>query len=506
MEDKTIRDKKVVFVEPRGASSNVFAQSMTIPLLGPVYLATIAQEAGYDVEVLNENILGRQVSSKELESADILCLSCITATSSRGKEIGMQYKAIRRANGFGSRTIIGGIHASTIPEDVIPYFDQVVIGEAEHIILDLLDGKIKDKIVHAPRPENLDEFPVPDFKVIKNWKKMKTHSVMSSRGCPYGCNFCAVTEMFGRKYRAQSPERVIEEIMQFKKGYVFFADDHFAANPARTNRILDLMLEKGFSRPWGAQVRSDVTRNPEFVAKMREAGCERVYIGFESVNDKSLIDMNKHQTVKDIERAVKVFHNNGIAIHGMFMLGNDADTKDVFKNTSDFCHKSDLDSVQYAVLTPLPGTQTYYKLQDEQRLLHYNWEYYDGLHAVFKPRQMTAHELQKGMVKCFAEFYSYTNALKKTVDAFIDSAVLTAKGMYSKIHLPQLPRMPQMPHMPHLPTVKLPSIKLPIIKLPSLQPALLRVGGRQIVNKWLMHNRAYMRYLKSLSHPSPAEE
>lgn len=502
MEHKTIRNKKVVFVEPRGAASNVFAKSMTIPLLGPVYLATIAQRAGYDAVVLNENILRRNISEKELEEADILCLSCITATSTRGKEIAMQYKTIRKANGLDSRTIIGGIHASTIPEDVVPYFDQVVVGEAEHIILDLLAGRFKDKIVYAQRPENLDEFPIPDFNLVQGWKKGFTHSVMSSRGCPYGCNFCAVTEMFGRKYRAQSPERVIDEIMQFKKGYVFFADDHFAANLTRTNRILDLMLEKGFSRPWGAQVRSDVTRNPEFVAKMREAGCERVYIGFESINDKSLLDMNKHQTRQDVERAIKVFHDQGIAIHGMFMLGNDADDKDVFKNTSEFCHKSDLDSVQYAILTPLPGTQTYFKLLNEQRLLHTDWQYYDGLHAVFKPSQMSAHELQHGMIKCFAEFYSYTNAIKKTVDAFLDSALVTAKGMYSKLHLPHLPRMPQMPH---LPTVKLPAIKLPVIKLPSFEPALLRIGGRQIVNKWLMQNKAYMKYLKSLSYHSPSQ-
>jgi radical SAM superfamily enzyme YgiQ (UPF0313 family) len=504
-------DKKIVFVEPRGAPSNVFTKFMSIPLLGPVYLATIVKQAGYDVVVLNENILGRNVTAEELVSADVLCLSCITATSNRGKEIAVQYKAVRKAQGLDSRAIIGGIHASTIPEDVIPYFDQVVIGEAEHIILDLLAGNIKDKVVHAPRPENLDTFPVPDFTLIKNWKNRYTHSVMSSRGCPYGCNFCAVTEMFGRKYRSQSPERVMNEIMQYDRGDIFFADDHFAANLTRTNRILDLMIENDFKRPWSCQVRSDVTRNPEFVSKMRRAGCNTVYIGFESINEKSLIDMNKRQTRQDIERAIKAFHDNGIGIHGMFMLGNDADDRNVFKNTSEFCRKADLDSVQYAVLTPLPGTQTYYKLQGEQRLLHHDWQYYDGLHAVFKPTHMTAHELQKGMITCFAEFYSYTNALKKTFNAFLDAAVISAKGMYSRIRLPRLPPMPQMPHLPsvklpQLPHVKLPSVKLPVIKLPSFKPALLRAGGRQIINKWLLHNREYMKYLKTLSHPSPAND
>ena len=161
--------KKVVFIEPRGAHSNIFAKSMTIPLLGPIYLATIAKKAGFNASVLNENILGRNVSRKELASADILCLSCITANVNRGKRIANEYR-IQRPDG---RVIIGGIHASMLPDDVSPFFDQVVVGEAENIIIDLLSGKINDKIVYAQRPENLDELPIPDFKLVKNWEKIK---------------------------------------------------------------------------------------------------------------------------------------------------------------------------------------------------------------------------------------------------------------------------------------------------------------------------------------------
>jgi hypothetical protein len=100
---------------------------------------------------------------------------------------------------------------------------------------------------------------------------------------------------------------------------------------------------------------------------------------------------------------------------------------------------------------------------------------------------MTAHELQHGMIKCFSEFYSYTNAIKKTVDAFLDSAMISAKGLYSRVRFP------------HLPTVKLPLVKLPIIKFPSFKPALLRAGGKQIVNQWVNHNKEYLTYLKRMS-------
>jgi radical SAM superfamily enzyme YgiQ (UPF0313 family) len=451
--------KKVVFIEPRGAD-NVFSKYMTIPLLGPVNLATIAKNAGYDVSILNENILGRRLRPEELD-CDVLCLSCITATIKRGKEIAAQYKQIN-PNG---RVIIGGIHASMIPDDCKDFFDQVVAGEAEDIILDLLSGKIKSKIVHAKLQRKMDDLPLPNFRLIKNWEKIQTWPVMTSRGCPYDCNFCSVTEMFGRCYRTQSPERVMKEILRYKRGDIFFSDDHFAANISRTNKILDLMIESGFDRPWGAQVRTEVTKNPEFVEKMKEAGCGTVFVGFESINPKSLIDLNKKQTVDDIKRSIKVFHENGINVHGMFMLGSDSDTKDVFRATSDFCHHNNIDTVQYAILTPLPGTRTYFELEKQGRLLHKNWEFYDGLHAVFKPKHMTADELQRGMVDCFSDFYSYANALNDGLNLIANTITASVKKFYTKAHFP------------------------------SIQPPLLKLVGKGILRNWLVNNRQYLAYL-----------
>jgi len=113
---------KVVFVEPRGAHANVFAKFMTMPMLGPLILGTIAEQAGYEVCILNENILGRDIRPEELAHADILCVSCMTATIQRGKVIARQYKDLRSKKGLSARTLVGGIHASMIPEDVVDHF------------------------------------------------------------------------------------------------------------------------------------------------------------------------------------------------------------------------------------------------------------------------------------------------------------------------------------------------------------------------------------------------
>lgn len=178
-------NKKVVFVEPSGAPSNIFAKYMTIPLLGPVYLGTIAKAAGYHVEILNENVLGRPLSADELGDADVLCLSCVTATINRGKEIAAQYREVRAKAGRKSRALVGGIHASMIPDDVKDNFDQVITGKAESIILDLLSGNLTDPLIKGDKLRDLDTLPIPDFSLIREWEKMGVWPVMTSRGCPY---------------------------------------------------------------------------------------------------------------------------------------------------------------------------------------------------------------------------------------------------------------------------------------------------------------------------------
>jgi radical SAM superfamily enzyme YgiQ (UPF0313 family) len=462
---------KVIFVEPTGARSNIFARFMSIPLLGPVYLSTIAKQAGFDVSIINENILRRKITTSELVSADILCLSCITATIDRGKKIAYTYRALRAAKGKKSRVIVGGIHASMMPKDLSESFDQIIVGEAENIIVDILKGRITDHIVYGTKLDNLDTLPLPDYSLLQGWKGKGVVPVMTSRGCPYDCNFCSVTKMFGKGYRAQSPSRVLQETARFKqgRGFVFFVDDNFAVNFDRTNEILDGMVSTGFKRPWSAQVRTDVTHKPEFVAKMRKAGCKIVYVGFESINTESLLDMHKKQTVDDIRRSMEVFHKNNIMVHGMFILGNDPDTKELFKTTSRFCKEANIDWVQYSVLTPLPGTDLYARLKDEGRLLHKQWSYYDGLHVVFSPKNMTALELQKGMIECFSDFYSYANAINNALNAGYNVTASAVKALYQKVHFP------------------------------SLYPTFVKFAGNGIVKQWVRENAPYLSYLSKSS-------
>jgi len=315
----------------------------------------------------------------------------------------------------------------------------------------------------------LDELPFLNFNLLKDSEKMKVFSLMNSRGCPYNCNFCSVTKIFVREYKTQSPQRVIDELSKYKDRVIFFSDDNFAANIKRTDQMLDLIIESGFNRPWSTQVRTEVTKNPKFVAKMKKAGCTTVYIGLESINPQNLKEMNKKQSLGDIERTIKVFHDHGIEIHGMYILGNDSDTKDVFKSTSDFSIKTGLDYAQYCILTPIPGSKTYSQFEKEGRLLHKKWDYYDGLHVVFRPKNMTTDELQQGTIRCYQDFYSFPRAIKCALNTTLNIATTTIKKTYKKAYFP------------------------------SLRPALMRLEGRKILSNWLDYNKTYLKYLSSLS-------
>ncbi|RLC31420.1 hypothetical protein DRH13_03065, partial [Candidatus Woesebacteria bacterium] len=356
--------------------------------------------------------------------------------------------------------------ASMIPDDVRYDFDQVFVGEAESKILDVLSGKIKDKIITGTRLEDLDSVPFANFKLIKNWEKMKVWPIMTSRGCPYNCTFCSVTEMFGRKYRIKSIERVIEEIKFYNKDKLFFVDDNFAAGKKRTLEFLNALQENNINIRWSCQVRTEVTRDEDIIGRMKQLGCRTVYVGFESVNPDSLRELKKAQTVADIRQSIRVFLDNRIRVHGMFMLGSDSDKKEIFRSTSDFCRESGLTSVQYLILTPLPGTVFYRKIEKEGRLLHKNWEFYDAMHVVFMPKNLTAVELQQGMIDCFNKFYSYTSAFLDALNIFFEIPLVLLKKMHKNVHLP------------------------------SLSDSLLKIVGKNIVKRWIRYNKSYLVYLK----------
>jgi radical SAM superfamily enzyme YgiQ (UPF0313 family) len=407
---------KIAFIEPAASKPNVYSK-LHMPLLGPLYLATILKNRGHEVEVYNEEIYRPDYSRLD---ADIVGISILTSTAMRGYEIAREFPK--------EKVIIGGIHASLLPDEALKYSRQVVVGEAEEVITDIVEGSISDPIVHGKPVQNLDHLPYPDFSLIKGYKPSSfTIPISTSRGCPFDCTFCSVTKIFGRKYRFRSAENVMGELSSRNEGPFFFCDDNFTANPRRACALLRLMVRRKIGK-FSCQVRCDATKNKKLVRLMARAGCNTVFVGFESVNAKTLEMYQKKQSLEDIKKAIRAFHDKKIGVHGMFVLGSDEDSENTIWETLKFAIKQKIDTIQMAILTPFPGTKVHEELQKQKRIFSLDWGLYDGQHVVFKPKLLSARQLQLNVVKAYTKFYSLSRLFSQLVKLRFRNAMFQFMG------------------------------------------------------------------------------
>jgi len=390
---------------------------MRLPLLGSLYLATILKNNGYNVRIFNENLMQKKLDPIELK-ADIFCITALTPTANRAKYLAEQLKTLYP----NSKVIAGGIHATLLVDEFKDVVDHVVVSEADEIILDVIEGKYTEKVIYGSKVKDVNTLPMINYSLLEGYERMDILPLMTSRGCPFDCNFCTVTKIFGKNFRMQTPERIVAEI-ENALSYVkcrdfFFYDDNFTADKKRVNEFCDLLLEKKIEINWFAQVRSDLAKDPPLIEKMVKAGLRWVYIGFESISDATLKAYHKSQTKADIEKAIEVLHFYGVNIHGMFMFGADTDVIKSLYDTVDFAIDNAIDTVQFMILTPFPGTQVYTAMESEKRLIHKNWDYYNAMFAVFQPKNMSPSELTIETYKAYSRFYSITRTLTDTLRVF----------------------------------------------------------------------------------------
>ncbi|OGL41789.1 MAG: hypothetical protein A2043_06495, partial [Candidatus Schekmanbacteria bacterium GWA2_38_9] len=435
--------RKITLIEPKSPGIHVFSR-IPIPRLGLPILGTILARKGFDVKIYVEDLNG--INFDDVLSSDLIGISSITTTATGGYEIA------KKANERGIPVILGGVHNTFLPDEGLKYADYIVRGEGEETFEELIDALIDGKdlseihglsfkkdetpVHNPPRnlQDNLNLYPVPDLSLIDGYKKMKVLPVSTSRGCPFNCNFCSVTAINGKNYRFRNHELIIEELKKANRRHVFFVDDNFTANKERTKTLLEYMLSKNVAPEWSAQARVDVVNDNNLLKLMKRTGCYNVYIGFESINPNTLKLFKKGQQLEDIEQSIKKLHEENIQIHGMFVFGSDEDDIKTIRETVAFAKRLNIDSVQFMILTPLPGTQTYESYKKESRILTYDWNLYDAHHVVYTPKKMTPFELQKETFKAMNKFYSWVQILKRVWarDAYNVVIKTYAKNIISK--------------------------------------------------------------------------
>jgi radical SAM superfamily enzyme YgiQ (UPF0313 family) len=418
--------KKVLFIEPRAPRPHIFSR-VVIPRLGSVLLGTILQNQGLDVKVVVEEV--NQPDYRNLDfKPDLVGISSISSTAPRAYDLADFYRE------QGIPVVLGGAHPSFLPEEGLQHADYVVCGEGDQALPELVqaiegggdfsqisnvcyrDGDVIHKNPWRPFLEDLDSLPIPDYNLIHRWRGNRgCISIATSRGCPFNCSFCSVILMFGRKYRSNSVDRIMEEIRvnAIRANHIFFCDDNFTANRQRIKELCERLLRENIKIEWSAQVRVESARDPELLDLMARAGCYAVYVGLESINPATLKAYNKSQDLDSIKECVINFHKYGIKVHGMFVFGSEMDHYQVIRDTVKFSRNIDLDSLQYMILTPLPGTPVYAELEKQNRIICRDWSQYDGHHTVFQPRQFTPYELQTETIRAMKKFYSWPSVVRR---------------------------------------------------------------------------------------------
>ncbi|MBF0343456.1 MAG: radical SAM protein [Nitrospirae bacterium] len=440
--------KRISFIETRSPQSNIFRR-FPIPRVGAVLLSTMLKQKGYEVKTFIEDI--RKPDWSFIENSDLLCISTITSTTH------MAYETASRARKLGIPVVMGGAHPTFMAHESLQHADYVVRGEGETALLQLVEflktgapalSSIKSlsyrdrdgSAVDNPPAElvaNLDSLPDPDYGLVHGWRNYNIHPVATSRGCAFNCRFCLVSPMFGRKYRFRSLQRVVDElrrIVAVSRSPLFIVDDNFAANKRRTKEILRCMIAEGIKPRWSAMVRPDIYRDEELLRLLADSGKFTASIGFESTSAEALRAYNKHQKVDDNVKCATILKDYGIKIHGMFVFGSDADTVETIKESAEFSTVNQLDSVQFMIMTPLPGTAVYEDLKATQRLLHTDWSTYDINHVVYKPALIAPQDLQLGTIKAMEGFYSWKHIFRhlKTLDLFYAGFGIYSRRMVKK--------------------------------------------------------------------------
>ena len=418
--------KNVLLVEPKSPDFNIFSL-FKIPRLGLAILGTKAHRAGYNVRIIYEEKVA--LKKDHIEWADIVGISITTSTAPQGYKIARMVRALEGKDGRHRPVVIGGVHATFEPQESIREADYVFRGEADDTFVPFLDTLRSGGSLEAVpglvwkgeegirsndmRAEYTDmtTVPSPDWSLFEGYSITDIGPVMTSRGCPFDCSFCSVTEMLGKKHRRRTVEQVIDELKGIKAKQVFFYDDHFAASKSWTRELLSRIREEQergtiVTRGFSAQVRSDIAKDPEVLDMMKEVGFNTLFIGFESINPETLKLFNKGQTIEDIETAVMAIRKRRIRIHGMFVFGSDADDTATFDATVRFAQRTHIETAQFLILTPLPGTRQYREFDLQGRVLSQNWARYDTFNTVFLPRNMSPYELQKASLRAMRRFYS----------------------------------------------------------------------------------------------------
>ncbi len=448
---ETYKMTRVLLINPPDKAESSTALRLKLPPLGLLYIAAYLEKHGFPVEVLDANLYDytceRAAFEASKKSPDIVGVTATTVTLKSALNI---IRAVRRAMP-GVVTMIGGPHVTYMPSETLaecPELDIVVIGEGEETALELarsLEGlshvtgrgglrefigrisKVRgiayrdpNSLVRytPPRPliQDLDSIPFParhlvPFEKYVVWDRRESAGmIMTSRGCPFACNYCISSRMAGTKFRGRSAKNVVDEVQLLHERYglkgIEFIDDLFMMSHKRAKEIASEIKARGLDILWSASSRVN-TINEELIRELKKSGLSSLYFGVESGSQRVLDLMNKRITLEQVMDAFKAARNNKIFTIGSFMFGYPGETLDEMNQTIKFSKELKPDIAQFTILTPYPGTPLYDELKSSGLINRNGWDAYTFTEPIidYEAFGFSGEKVKRMLIKAYMSFY-----------------------------------------------------------------------------------------------------
>lgn len=417
---------KLLLINPNNSSrSGIYHSDVySVPPLNLGIIAALTP-GHWEVEIWDENF-----KPFEYQEADFVGLTSLTSQVARAYEIAAMYRKNKVP------TVLGGIHASMIPEESVKFVDVVVKGEAESVWHEVIRDFERNNLKKIYAGEFMDLMKSPPPRIDLYDPRYALGTLQTTRGCPMKCDFCSVHAINGHKYRQRTVEAVVEEFIRIPQDRVYVVDDDFYGyskkSAQRAKDICKGIINSGVKKEWYTFTSMHIASDEEVLKLMAQAGCRVILLGIESEVTDQLMSSSKRTNLKiGVENYNKVFdtiRKCGITVLGSFIFGLDTDTPESIIHRADFYINSSIDCIQAGILTPLPGTGTYYKMLAEKRITHTNfpkdWELYTFFNCVIEPKNMSQQELIDLMNQNWEKIYSrdvikrkYLSSLKMTKSA-----------------------------------------------------------------------------------------
>lgn len=330
---------------------------------------------------------------------DLVGITCMTALAPRAYEIAAQFR--RR----GIPVVLGGMHPTLCPEDAAGRADAIVVGEAEgiwgQVVADAQAGRLRP-VYRRETPSDLRGLTIPRRGLLNTRAYATLHAVEATRGCPNGCDFCAVAAAHRRSHRCRPVEEVVAEVRRIPTSFFLFVDDNLTADRRYARALFEQLAP--LRKRWVAQVTLDLAEDEEMVRLAASAGCRGVFVGLETFGPDNLVTVGKgFNRVERYREVIRRFQSHGIRVEAGIVFGLPGDDRGVFRRTLDQLEDLGVDAIQVSIFTPLPGTPRHRAWRD--RIFDRDWAHYDFHRAVFRPIRMSAEELQAGHDWVTREFY-----------------------------------------------------------------------------------------------------